>query len=160
MPCHLYVGGFSRKENQICQQQCNRINKAKDEHQAPHGAPQAIAKQLLVTDDEVSHHDDEEDCEDGHLIEKEPARQHQQEEGHLQAGKKDLDKEPLGQRVAGVAWRVTEHDPGGDDEKEGHHHHGPTEICLIPVIKRLGHFSHVYSLIGSKAKFTEIQTVS
>ena len=108
--------------------QYNTINKSKNECQTPQGAPQAIAKQLLVTDDEVSHHDDEEDCEDGHLLEKKPARQHQQEEGHLQASKKDLDKEPLGQRVAGVAWRVTEHDPSGDDDKEGQNQHGPTEM--------------------------------
>ena len=94
------------------------------------------------------------------MLEKEPTRQHQQEKGHLQAGKKDLDKEPLGQRVAGVAWRVTEHDPGGEDDKEGQHQHGPSEMGLIPVIKRLGHFGHITSLVSGKAKFAEIHTIS
>ena len=84
------------------QQQRTTVNKNNDECQAPNGAPQAIAKQLFVTDDEVSHHHDEKECKDGHLFEKKPAWHHQQEEGHLQAGKKDLDKEPLGQRVARV----------------------------------------------------------
>lgn len=78
------------------QQQCNTINKAKDEYQAPQGAPKVIAEQLLVTNDEVSHHNDEKECKGGHLLEKKPARHHQQEEGQLQVGKKDLDKESLG----------------------------------------------------------------
>ena len=79
------------------QQQCNTINKAKDEYQAPKGAPKAIAKQLLVANDEVSHHHDEKECKDGHLLEKKSARHHQQEEAQLQVGKKDLDEESLGQ---------------------------------------------------------------
>ena len=40
---------------------CDTINKTKDECQAPQGAQCAIAKQLLVTDDEVSHHNEEKD---------------------------------------------------------------------------------------------------
>ena len=47
-----------------------------------------------------------------------PARQHQQEKSQLQVSKKDLDKEPLGQRVACVLRGVTEHDPRWEDNKE------------------------------------------
>ncbi len=100
------------------------------------------------------------DRENGHLPEKEPARQHQQEEGPLQVGKKDLDKEPLGQRVPCVARRVAKHHPSGEDDKEGHYQHGPTEMRLIPFIKRLGYISHVLSLFHSKTKFMVIKAIS
>ena len=78
----------------------------------------------------------------------------------MQGGIKDLDKEPLGQRVPRVARRVAEHDPGGEDGHEGKYQHGPAEMGLIPVIKRLGHVSHVFPIIHTETKFMEIQPIA
>ena len=134
----------------MCQQQHNTIHKTKHEYQAPQGAPQAIAKQLLVTNDVVSYHEEVKHSDDGHLLEKEPKRHRQQEEGHLQTRKKDLDKEPLGLRVPRVARRVAEHDPGGENDSERQYQHGPTEMRLIPVVKRLGHVGYVFPSLSVK----------
>ena len=86
------------------QQQFSTINKPIYKYLAPQGAPQAIAKQLHVTNDVVCYHNDGKYRHGAKLIEKEPTRQQQQKENYLQIDKKDLDKEPLGQRVTCVAW--------------------------------------------------------
>ena len=59
-----------------------------------------------------------------------------------------------------VERRVVEHDPGGEDGQEGQYQHRAAEMGLIPVIKRLGHKSHVFPIIHTETELMEIHTIA